>query len=272
MIADIVPECNEHLELILFLLEYTDFIFSPEITTDETFFLKQLIKEHHDYFLQLCPHRNLKPKHHFMTHYPQQIRLLGSLINYWTMRFEAKHRFFKRLGHIVCNYQNILKTLAVRQQMFLCYNLMCGKELVDRDIEIGPGSSTLVASLERAEFLSCALGVHLFSEIYVAKWCVVNGIKYARNVLIITGKSDALPIFQEIILITCDGNYIKLVTALWEFVKYERHTHSYVVTQSAEPIWSIIPMDNINHRQAYHASNSYREEDRLNYVTIRHRI
>ena len=72
------------------------------------------------------------------------------------MRFEAKHRFFKRLGHIVCNYRNILKTLAERQQMFLCYNLMSGKELVDRDVEIGPGCSTLVVSLGRTEFLSRA--------------------------------------------------------------------------------------------------------------------
>jgi hypothetical protein len=73
---------------------------------------------------------------------------------------------------------------------------MCGKELIDRDVEIGPGSSTLVASLERAEFLSTVLRVHLFSEVYVAKWSVVDGIKYSRNVLVITGKSeDGLPIF-----------------------------------------------------------------------------
>ena len=86
----------------------------------------------------MYPDRNLKPKHHFMTHYPQQIRLIGPLVNFWTMRFEAKHRFFKRLGHIVCNYRNILKRLAVRQQMFLCYNLMSGKDLVDRDVARDP--------------------------------------------------------------------------------------------------------------------------------------
>ena len=273
MIADLVPEGNEHLELILLLLGCMDFIFSPEITTQATFFLKQLIKDHHDYFLQMCPNRNLKPKHHFMTHCPQQMRLLGPLINYWTMRFEAKHRFFKRLGHIVCNYRNILKTLANRQQMFLCYNLMCGKKLVDRDVEIGPGSSTLVASLEKAKFLSRVFGIHLVSEVYVAKWCVVNGIKYSKNILVITGKSeDALPIFQEIIFIICDGNYVRLVTALWETVKYERHTHTYVVRKSAESVWSIIPLDSIYDRQPYHASKAYREGDCNNYVTIRNRI
>lgn len=97
------------------------------------------------------------------------------------MRFEAKHKFFKRLGHIVCNYRNILKTLSNRQQMFLCYNLMSGKDLVERDVEVGPGSSVLVVSLERAEFLSRIIGVHLLEEVYVAKWCIVHGIKYCKN-------------------------------------------------------------------------------------------
>ena len=130
IIGDLVPEDNEHLELILVLLECMDFIFCPEITVGETFFLKQLIKDHYDYFLARYSDRNLKPKHHFMTHYPQQIRQLGPLTNYWTMRFEAKHSFFKRLGDIVCNYRNILKTLAERHQMFLCYNLMCGERIL----------------------------------------------------------------------------------------------------------------------------------------------
>ena len=118
MICDKVPENNEYMELLLLLLlDCMDFIFCPEVTVEETLFLKHLIKEHHDYFLELYPGRHLKPKHHFMTHYPRQMRLLGPLINFWTMRFEAKHRFFKRLCHIVCNYRNILKTLSDRQQM-----------------------------------------------------------------------------------------------------------------------------------------------------------
>ena len=149
IIGDKVPEGHEYFEVILLLLECMDFIFSTEITTEETYFSKQLIKDHHEHFLEIFPERSLKPKHHFMTHYPYQMRMLGPLVHFWTMRFEAMHRFFKRLGHIVCNYRNILKTLCQRQQMFRCYNLMSGKDLTERDVEVGPWSSELVASLER---------------------------------------------------------------------------------------------------------------------------
>jgi hypothetical protein len=150
VIGDLVPEGNKHLELILLLIECIDFIFSREVTIEESFFIEHLIKDPNNHFLELYPDCHLKPKLHFMIHYPSQICQLGPLVNFWTMRFEGKHRFFKRLGHVVCNYKNIaiLKTLACRQQMFLCYKLMCGKELADNDIEIGTGCSMLVLSLD----------------------------------------------------------------------------------------------------------------------------
>ncbi|XP_071831544.1 uncharacterized protein [Apostichopus japonicus] len=272
MIGDKVPEGNTHLELILILLECMDFIFCPEVTVDETLFLKHLIQDHHNHFLNLYPDRNLKPKHHFMTHYPQQMQLLGPLINYWTMRFEAKHRFFKRLGHIICNYRNILKTLSERQQMFLCYNMISGVDLVHKDVEVGPGCSTILVSLDRAEFLSRELGMHMFEEVFIAKWSIVHGVKYCKNLLVVTGKCDQEePIFQQIIYVICIDNGVKLVTESWDTVKYDRHTHTYALQQIAEPAWSVISVNNLYDRQPYHAAKSYQATE-LCYVTLRHRI
>ena len=108
LIRDRVPEDNKHCDLLLLLLDCMDIIFSYEVTVDDTLFLKHVIKDHHDHFLMLFPMRHLKPKHHFMTHYPRQIRMLGPLVRYWTMRFEVKHCFFQRFWYIVCNFKNIL--------------------------------------------------------------------------------------------------------------------------------------------------------------------
>ena len=33
-----------------------------------------------------------KPKHHYLVHYGQSIRLYGPPLSYWTGRFESKHR------------------------------------------------------------------------------------------------------------------------------------------------------------------------------------
>ncbi len=107
MVGDLIPEGEKHWELILSLLSCMELIFSPALTEEAVIFLQHLIEEHHSLFLELYPDRHLKPKHHFMLHYPGAIRKLGPLVRFWAMRFEAKHGFFKMLSHITCNFRNI---------------------------------------------------------------------------------------------------------------------------------------------------------------------
>lgn len=138
---------------------------------------------------------------------------------------------------------------------------------------MGPGSSVLVVSLERAELLSRILGIHMFEELYVAKWCIVHGIKYCKNLLVVTGKSDdMMPIFQQITYVICFENRIQLIIESWNTVRYDRPTHTYAVQQLHEPEWSVIPVDTLYDRQPYHASRAYKERDNLCYVVLRHRI
>ena len=107
MLGDLIPEDDEHWELILAILECMYIIFSPTATTGKAVYLKQLIKDQHMLFLELFPERHLKPKHHFLTHYPSAIRLLGPLIHLWVMRFEAFHNFSRRLSHIVATFKTL---------------------------------------------------------------------------------------------------------------------------------------------------------------------
>ncbi|KAI7811590.1 hypothetical protein IRJ41_002398 [Triplophysa rosa] len=119
MIGDLIPEGNKYWELLLLLLTCMENLYSPPLTEDAVLFLRHLIVEHHSLFLKLFPDRHLKPKHHFMLHYAGAIRRLGPLVHYWSMRFEAKQVFFKRLAHMTCNFRNVCKTMAFRHQMLL---------------------------------------------------------------------------------------------------------------------------------------------------------
>lgn len=71
MIGDLIPLCNRYWNLLLLLLQCMEFIFSPSITPGATIFLAYIIEEHHRLFLELYPHLHLRPKHHFMLHYPR---------------------------------------------------------------------------------------------------------------------------------------------------------------------------------------------------------
>ena len=48
----------------------------------------------------------------------------GPLSRMWSMRYEAKHRYFKRWAGIMGNFKNIPKTLAAHHQRYMCYKLL----------------------------------------------------------------------------------------------------------------------------------------------------
>ena len=52
------------------------------------------------------------------------------------MRFEAKNSYFKEMAHVIGNYKNIAKTLALRHQRLSCYYLQ-GEQ---NDTEYGKGT------------------------------------------------------------------------------------------------------------------------------------
>ena len=72
-------------------------------------------------YVSLFPDVNLKPKAHFLRHYPEMIGRFGPLIK--TLRFEAKHGYFKYLFNINKNRKNVFQFMAKRHQfmMFLHY-------------------------------------------------------------------------------------------------------------------------------------------------------
>lgn len=107
MIGDLIHEQCKEWKLLLLLLSCMEFVFSPSLTIEATLYLVTIIEEHHSLFLELYPHHHLRPKHHFMLHYPRAIQKLGPLIQFWAMRFEAKHNFFKRVRNVTCNFRNI---------------------------------------------------------------------------------------------------------------------------------------------------------------------
>lgn len=63
---------------------------------------------------------NLTPKHHFMTHYPFIIKLMGPLHLMSMIRYEAKHKIFKSIAKKTHNFININKTLATAHQKMMC--------------------------------------------------------------------------------------------------------------------------------------------------------
>lgn len=97
-------------------------VMAPAHTDETVGYMKSKISEHRSRYLKTFPEENLKPKHHFLEHYPWLTTAFGPLVNFWTMRFEAKHRFFNRIVRQTGSFRNILMTVARKHHSMLAYH------------------------------------------------------------------------------------------------------------------------------------------------------
>ncbi|XP_026121391.1 uncharacterized protein LOC113101208 [Carassius auratus] len=223
--GDVVPVGDKHWHLMLLLLHIVNIIFSPCISEGMIIFLKHLIKEHHQLFKDLYP-RNLIPKHHLMIHYPECIRQIGPLIHVWTMRYEAKHRFFKKN---LKNFKNLTKSLAKKHQLAIAYHW---ESCTIRGIESGPVSNELLSDLENSDFISEQLQIDISSEVMVTPWVKCQGTEYRSGLVVFLEFVDDAPVFGKIVKIFIkDGIYFLVSCMESEFIE---HLHAFSVVEQEQ--------------------------------------
>lgn len=274
MLGDLVTEGDEHWELLLQLCEVMDILFSTVISQEDTVYVVQLIHDHHALFLELFPDRHLKPKHHFLCHYAVAFKEIGPLSHFWTMRFEAKHNFVRRLSHIICNFRNVAKTLAFRSQMQLCHSIMCKHTMSERSIEIGPGESVILASLMNAELLQAVLEIPLYDEVFIAKWCKVYGTDYRRNLVVAVGNENQEnhPMFGKITMVAVVESQAFLVCDVFQTIGFCRHYHAYAVHPQEPKDIRVVKVEDLIDFYPLHANKSYAVGDNTYYISIRHKV
>lgn len=107
---------NNVWKFLTVMIEMCRIINSPTITQNQTLLLSHYIRVFFEYRRECFPTKKLRPKHHFICHYPELIRKLGPLKNMWTLPFEQKHQYFKNKARKVKNFKNIVQTLANNHQ------------------------------------------------------------------------------------------------------------------------------------------------------------
>ena len=95
---------------------------APLHSVESVAYLDLKISEHRHRLQEVFPHFRLTPKHHFLEHYPALIEAFGPIVGLWTMRFEAKHKFFKRVVRFSSNFKNVLLSLSTKHQLMMAYN------------------------------------------------------------------------------------------------------------------------------------------------------
>lgn len=161
----------------------------------------------------------LKPEHHFVTHYPQTMRLMGPLICLWSMRFEGKHQFFKKNVQKTGDYKIIIKTLAERHQQYMAY--CWNSNPLVFDVKKVPLQYLALEEYEYAVIVFDFTGYNI--SVYPTSWIKINFL-YKYKFFVCIGKNNfGLPEFTEIIDILLLDNIPCFIVCKWKTVQFNEH-------------------------------------------------
>jgi hypothetical protein len=199
----------------------------------------------------------LRPKQHFLVHFPTIIMKNGPLAAMSCLRYEMKNSFFKRSSGVVCNFVNICKTLAYRHQCNSFYLRLC-KQYNRSTCFVGHRQSE---NRPAADYAFCnavcdKLGISSTENINVAIKVELASVTYRKGYCFVTGfDGSGRPQFGEAVAyVSCDGEVWFAVVEKLQTCNYECHFHAFKVKKENTNNFSCFAFDDL---KDYHPLFSY---------------
>lgn len=123
LLGDFVCDGNPQYGILVELCRLVERIFACKFTRDDVFYLRWLVTTWLKEFKEIFPSFSLKPKFHFLVHYPTAVLRFGPPRCYWTIRHEGKHSLLKRAVAQSKNRINVCKSIADKHQKSLALKL-----------------------------------------------------------------------------------------------------------------------------------------------------
>lgn len=224
MIGHMVPEGDGAWTVLMDLKEVVEIVLCPVFTEESIQYLQTKILDHRNMLQEVFPDFKLRPKHHYIEHYPDLIRCFGPLVHLWTMRFEGKHRFFKRVVHDTQNFKNVLKKLANRHQHMVAYYLS-GPSFFKPHQQTSNVCSVMVSALPDVA-KAYVETITDSSMIYSTSKVNVDGTDYGVEMFVSVGQEGGLPQFCKIEQILLVNNFVILLSRQHKSC-YIEHLRSY---------------------------------------------
>lgn len=226
-----VPFTEPAWQVLMTLKDITELVVSPVHTEDSISYLDMLISEHRHKLLEVFPDFKLTPKFHFLEHYPDMIKYFGPLVCVWTMRFEAKHNFFKRTVRQTNSFRNILLTLTTKHQMMLAYQLHT--DVLKPALCVSKVTSIPLALLHEEIQESFKKAYPTQTTVELTSALSYHGTRYAVGMILPHGSTGGLPNFVEISQIVIVGSDLNFIVKLLNSWYYE-HFRGFVLEHSGK--------------------------------------
>lgn len=212
IIGDLIKNHDDDYWLLFKLLRsIVDIILSPRITKSHALELRELVEK------LLETYRGffgaLKPKFHIMVHYATCMLKTGPLVNFWTMRFESRHRPLKAVVTAISSSTNLLVSIAMKESLKMCYmfhSFVCPTGITGTVDSDHPNKSP--------------------NRIYY-KDILLTGSIYKKGLIVVVDISSTLKCFGEIQSIFVENNVVKFEVNRYDELYFDTHVHAYVLDE-----------------------------------------
>ena len=273
IIGNKVPVGDDDWKFYLICREMADYLMAPVYRKSWGAYLTNVIAEFIELFASYRD--NIPCKVHYLIHYPRLMLMFGPLILLWCMRFEAKHQYFKKLAHVVCNFRNIALTLAGRHQQRQCWEHCTKRGLgrVTANSSKQIGFQSLPAGLQQAlreKWHESNMYLSDRDELWICDELEKNSVKYVVEDCFVAEfvQAQDIPLFVQIKYLISFRKTWFLCGCIVLPGKFEEHMHAYRVKKPND--WLILlPGEEKDH----HALDIYHNADTdVDYIPMRYKL
>lgn len=188
-------------------------------------------------YLTTFPEFRLRPKHHFIDHYPQVIRCYGPLVELWTMRFDAKDSFFTKVVHDTHKWKNVLLTLSSKHQQMMAYQLDSGNIFKPKPY-VKNVKEVRISELDPSLKYEIQKKYRHLESVSLSKTIHLHGTQYAVGMIVSAGQCSGLPeLIEKIATILVNAEEVAFICqrlSSW----YVEHFRSYELVEHtcADPL------------------------------------
>ena len=223
-----MPHGDLYWDCYLCFLKCLDYILAPKLHPGEVQFMEDLIATFISSYSKLDSVTNIKPKMHYMIHYGSQYRFFGALVNYSTLRFEAKHSNLKSYFANCKNYRNPCLTIANRHQYL--QTLHCSNEffLNEENLNISKRWKTIpLLTLPPTLVNDFKSIVNVDTNLLFYTFIECNSMIYRKGMAVVTDiELDTFAIIHEVTYLQ-GAIYLILQTAM--VTHFKAHLNAYAV-------------------------------------------
>ncbi len=255
MLSRYVARNSKPWKLLIMLREIVNIVMAPKLNEAILSYFEIRYAEFLQLFKQFYPDVSIRPKMHFLVHFPTVVRKNGPLKNLWVMNYERMNGSIKIPTHTMNNFRNPKKTLAFKRQCAALHSLLEKKMLRD-SIDIGQLYESSVHDFPQEELLTFFQPNN--RNITVSKKITINGVEYSQNVFMLMkpNSPEFTFSFGRIECFICELQPPLFLLNMYSILEFDHHSFSYIVTPNInqrviarhEDFFDVFPLDGIADR------------------------